>query len=1127
MAYLLGNELLPTMCGSLNVKQEKIFGRLLDILKIFITAGYQKKCKEFVEVLFVEFFQIKFNVGKRPILPSTLFTYKNKILALKFIKETVIITETNFLVELFLNYDCDSQMAPLTSVILAVPLVMLQHNWHSIDGPRAVQISEFDKQLKLQSSKVLLSIMDSIRDMYKRDIDQSTGMSLFLHANLYRSLNLSCCTAFAFDPQHGIELAKQKRVLTTDSPEEIARWLRYTRGMNKAKIGEYLGANTNQSVLHAFANTFNFHGLSFVSSLRLFLETFRLPGEAQIVARILEEFSRRLQSCNPSSYNDSDLVYQLAYSTLMLHTDFYSKKVKTKMTKEDFRTNTRRVITLEQLNDPVLDQIYDEITEKEIILQSDEVEHPLPLGSRGSTEWRMSNGAEICAAILSSVSVTWSLGIVEAINILSDWSSRSFAEQDILEYVEQLLAKLSDYVSITCELKLEKEQREFFSKILSTGMFSPKTISPWIKDFKNWLIDVCDDWGCKLGTSWYPILQCLAVLEDSVQHPSTSMDKVSSTPRQIDVSGLDGIGALAFMTALIDLTKEGSSLYAASYLKRIQQSEAPLIERMIRASYSEVGVSGNESFFILLADTAKIERCSMIAFRFVQSIAQDHMNLLQALPDNAMMDFVLSVDQFGVVADEDITIGSIEVFEKIIKLFYQQHRGKEHIKHEDFYPKWYYVLAGLSRIAIDQQSLELCGSAIFMLFRLIDEQGRIYHESSWTMIWRSMLLPLLEDMRTRDADTFVNVMKSSLGLLCKFVWIEDTFTIILRHLEDMCLDFSKICWLPEQGFHFLRIVILENHLKHFQRQHWRMIGEMLTRISSVLLEELPQSVEESESESPSLSIKSTNSQHLKIQKTDTFSSSTTVAFPKINADFPDSGIKRIAIRCAVQLYLLDLLKDFDSEFIDEEIYTIYGARSTIGSDDIFTICEILNKSFYFATSFNGDLKLRQTMCDANIAESFSRSVLSRQEVRSVRILVDLLYHLLRRCLLKVQPECLKSVDMAILVANKFYDAAFTAINKYLELRQPSSERSIGSDWNALIVAILQHWQAIYMIIDKIDPDSDFRKLVNVNERMIDSQMDTALKLLTATSPSSTVQKAVIEFIRSTHARLSQFYLREL
>ena len=68
---------------------------------------------------------------------------------------------------------------------------------------------------------------------------------------------------------------------------------------------------------------------------RVFLDGFRLPGEAQKIDRLMEKFAERYVRCNPESvFSKADVAYVLAYSVVMLNTDAHNPQVKTKMTKQ-------------------------------------------------------------------------------------------------------------------------------------------------------------------------------------------------------------------------------------------------------------------------------------------------------------------------------------------------------------------------------------------------------------------------------------------------------------------------------------------------------------------------------------------------------------------------------------------------------------------------------------------------------------------------------------------------------------------------------------------------------------------------------------------------------------------------
>ena len=62
-------------------------------------------------------------------------------------------------------------------------------------------------------------------------------------------------------------------------------------------------------------------GLAFDMAIRLYLESFRLPGEAQKINRIMESFGKHYHEQCPDLFNNADAVYILGYSVILLNTD--------------------------------------------------------------------------------------------------------------------------------------------------------------------------------------------------------------------------------------------------------------------------------------------------------------------------------------------------------------------------------------------------------------------------------------------------------------------------------------------------------------------------------------------------------------------------------------------------------------------------------------------------------------------------------------------------------------------------------------------------------------------------------------------------------------------------------------
>lgn len=54
----------------------------------------------------------------------------------------------------------------------------------------------------------------------------------------------------------------------------------------------------NIAIMHSFVNQLDFRELPFVDALRLFLQSFRLPGEAQKIDRFMLKFAERYMAGN-------------------------------------------------------------------------------------------------------------------------------------------------------------------------------------------------------------------------------------------------------------------------------------------------------------------------------------------------------------------------------------------------------------------------------------------------------------------------------------------------------------------------------------------------------------------------------------------------------------------------------------------------------------------------------------------------------------------------------------------------------------------------------------------------------------------------------------------------------------
>lgn len=203
---------------------------------------------------------------------------------------------------------------------------------------------------------------------------------------------------FNYKPKRGIENLINGGFIKSREPEDIARFLLTTEGLDKATIGDYLGgdASLNVSIMHAFVDLMDFTNMSFVDALRRFLQAFRLPGESQKIDRYMLKFAERYISGNPSVFSNADTPYILAYSVIMLNTDLHSREVKKRMSAEDFIKNNRGINDRSDLPEEFLLNIYNEIQQNEIKLLSEQ--HAALISSGGETNNRFGSNLGLALA---------------------------------------------------------------------------------------------------------------------------------------------------------------------------------------------------------------------------------------------------------------------------------------------------------------------------------------------------------------------------------------------------------------------------------------------------------------------------------------------------------------------------------------------------------------------------------------------------------------------------------------------------------------------------------------------------------------------------------------------------------
>ncbi|XP_036402027.1 Golgi-specific brefeldin A-resistance guanine nucleotide exchange factor 1 isoform X1 [Megalops cyprinoides] len=177
-------------------------------------------------------------------------------------------------------------------------------------------------------------------------------------------------------PKKGIQFLQEKGLLSSPMDNnEVAQWLRENPWLDKKMIGEFVSDRKNMELLDSFVNTFTFQGLRIDEALRLYLEAFRLPGEAPVIQRLLETFTDNWHKVNGSPFMTNDAGFALAYAVIMLNTDQHNHNVRKQnipMTVEQFKKNLKGVNGSKDFDQDMLEDIYNAIKNEEIVMPEEQ-----------------------------------------------------------------------------------------------------------------------------------------------------------------------------------------------------------------------------------------------------------------------------------------------------------------------------------------------------------------------------------------------------------------------------------------------------------------------------------------------------------------------------------------------------------------------------------------------------------------------------------------------------------------------------------------------------------------------------------------------------------------------------------
>lgn len=191
-----------------------------------------------------------------------------------------------------------------------------------------------------------------------------------------KRLLLESVEAFNEKPKKGIKFLQEHGLIGSDPivPHEVAAFLRNNPSLDKGAIGAYLGEKHNLAVLEAFVKMFDFNNTTLDEGLRALLSSFRLPGEAQIIERIVETYANHWLHCEGGDevVKDADAAFILSFAIILLNSDQHNPKNKKPMTLKDFLRNQRNLNGGEDFPEAFLESIFNNIHNREIIMPAEQ-----------------------------------------------------------------------------------------------------------------------------------------------------------------------------------------------------------------------------------------------------------------------------------------------------------------------------------------------------------------------------------------------------------------------------------------------------------------------------------------------------------------------------------------------------------------------------------------------------------------------------------------------------------------------------------------------------------------------------------------------------------------------------------
>jgi Sec7-like guanine-nucleotide exchange factor len=137
---------------------------------------------------------------------------------------------------------------------------------------------------------------------------------------------------FNLKAKNGIKFLQDKGYIKTEPQEEVikglTRFLKEVPTLSPTEIGKFIGEKKpfNEEVLSWYIEEFDWSSeeTDLIDAMKELMTGFRIPGEGQIVDRILEKFGEKIAKDQPDMFGNAEGVFLFSYAVLMVQTSIHN-----------------------------------------------------------------------------------------------------------------------------------------------------------------------------------------------------------------------------------------------------------------------------------------------------------------------------------------------------------------------------------------------------------------------------------------------------------------------------------------------------------------------------------------------------------------------------------------------------------------------------------------------------------------------------------------------------------------------------------------------------------------------------------------------------------------------------------